>query len=88
MNGKNRSYVMGVAGGYLLYLAYQLFENFHNPEAGMSPAVRVIFIALFVLLGIGLMVYAFRIWKEADREEKAEKEQQKTTVPDDETAMK
>ena len=78
MKGKNRSYVIGVAGGYLLYLAYQLFENFNNPDAGMSQTVRILFIVLFVLIGIGLMVYAFRIWKDADREEKENREKQIT----------
>ena len=83
MNGKNRSYILGIAGGYLLYLAYQLFENWNNPDAGMSQPVRILFIALFVLLGIGLMIYAIHLWKVADREEK-EKEKQ----PDNEDTLK
>lgn len=85
MKGKNRSYILGVAGGYLVYLAYQLYENFNNPDAGMAPAVRILFIALFVLIGIGLMVYAFLLWKKADREERENKEEQ---TPDDENALK
>ena len=86
MNGKNRSYILGIAGGYLLYLAYQLFENRDNPEAGMSQGVRILFIALFVLLGIGLMIYACRIWKIADREEKENSENQ--TAEDDGSTLK
>ena len=86
MNGKNRSYILGIAGGYLIYLAYQLFENLNNPEAGMSPVVRILFISLFVLLGIGLMVYAFRIWKVADREERENKD--KETAEDNTNALK
>ncbi len=76
MNGKNRSYILGVAGGYLVYLAYQLFENRSNPEAGMSPALRILFMSLFTVIGIGLMIYAIRIWKAADREEKDRKEEE------------
>ena len=86
MNAKNRSYILGIAGGYLIYLAYQLFENWNNPDAGMSPGVRILFISLFVLLGIGLMIYAFRLWKAADREEKENKEKQITV--DDGNSLK
>ena len=75
MNGKNRSYLMGVVGGYLIYLAYQLFQSMGDPEAGMSPAARIIFIALFALSGIGLVIYAFRLWAAANREEKEGKEE-------------
>ena len=52
----------------------------------MSPVVRILFISLFVLLGIGLMVYAFRIWKVADREERENKD--KETAEDNTNALK
>ena len=87
MNGKNRSYVLGVAGGYLLYLDYQLYENRNNPEAGMSSAVRILFMILFLLAGIGLMVFAFRLWFKADREEREGKAKEEKK-PENPNALK
>ena len=85
MNGaKNRSYLMGVVGGYLLYLAYQMFEE-RNSESSMSMAVRILFMVFFIIAGIGLMVYAWRIWKIADKAERAKKEE---PVPENKDAMK
>ena len=48
MVGKNRSYLMGIAGGYLLYIAYQLFESRGDQNTTMTPFVRIAFIVFFV----------------------------------------
>ena len=85
MNGKNRSYLLGVVGGYLLYLAYQLFRDRGMEDTTMTPAVRILFIVLFALTGIGLMVFAFRLWKTADRQEKETKE---SKAPEDRESLK
>ena len=74
MNGKNRSYLMGVVGGYLIYLAYTLYQSMGDPEAGMSPAMRIVFIVFFVLAGIALMVYAVILWRKAYLAEKNQKD--------------
>ena len=85
MVGKNRSYLMGIAGGYLLYIAYQLFESRGDQNTTMSPALRIIFIVFFVLAGIGLMVFAFRLWFAAN---KAEKEKKEEAPPESEDSLK
>ncbi len=74
MNGRNRSYIMGVVGGYLIYLAYQLYQD---PEGGMSPAMRILFIILFGLIGIGLLGFAVILWKNGG------KEKEKQEVPEE-----
>ena len=82
---KNRSYLMGVVGGYLLYLAWQLFDDRNNPDSTMAVWLNITFAAFFVIVGIGLMIFAFRIWRIADREER----EGKTEVPPaDEKEMK
>lgn len=83
-SAKNRSYLMGVVGGYLLYLAYQLFEDRDEPGS-MSQAMLIFFTVFFVIAGIILVVYAFRIWIIADRKEREEKEE---AQPEDGNAMK
>ena len=76
MFGKNRSYLMGIAGGYLIYIAYELFANINDQNTTMSPAVRIAFIVFFILVGIGLLVFAFRLWLAADKAEKEKKDEQ------------
>ena len=56
MFGKNRSYLMGIVGGYLIYIAYQLYNSMGDPDAGMSPPVRIIFIVFFTLAGIVMLL--------------------------------
>ena len=75
---------MGVVGGYVLYLAYQLFQDRNTPSS-MSMGLRTFFIAFFAVAGIALVIYAFRIWLIADRKEREEKDD---TQPEDENAMK
>lgn len=82
MNGKNRSYLMGVVGGYLIYQAYQIYQNMNDPDAGMSPAMRILVIILFTMIGLALIVYGVILWKKSDKEE--EKEQ----PPEDKNSMK
>ena len=70
LNGKTRSTLYGVVGAYLVYLAYGLFKEMADPNTTMSPAMRVLFMALFALAGAGLVVYALLLWKRALDEEK------------------
>ena len=71
---KTRSSLLGVAGGYLMYLAYELFRDRGNADTTMTPAARVLFIALFVLAGAGLIVYALHEWRHSGKEEEKPKE--------------
>lgn len=85
MMKKNRSYLMGIVGGYLIYLAYQLYESIGDTNTTMTMPVRIAFIAFFVLAGIGLLVFAFRLWFTTDKEEKENKPEQ---PPENEDSLK
>ena len=85
MGEKNRSYLMGVVGGYLMYIAYELFANRGDQNTTMSPTARILFIVFFTLVGIGLLVFAFRLWFAAD---KAEKEKKDEAPPENENSLK
>ena len=85
MFGKNRSYLMGIAGGYLIYIAYELFANRNDQNTTMSPAARIAFIVFFILVGIGLLVFAFRLWFAGNKAEKEKKDEQ---PPDNENSLK
>lgn len=67
---KTRSSLLGIVAGYLLYLAYQLFQGRDDADTTMTPFARYAFIALFVIAGVSLIAYAWREWKRSGKEEK------------------
>ena len=85
MVGKNRSYLMGIVGGYLIYIAYELCLNRNDQNTTMTPAARIAFIVFFGLVGIALLVFAFRLWVAAN---KAEKEKKDEDPPENENSLK
>ena len=42
-----------IVGGYLIYLAYQMYQN---PDANPRPMVINVFMVLFLVIGIGLLI--------------------------------
>ena len=59
-----RSGIMGVAGGYLLYLAYQLLKNLiDNVPTTMPRWVAILSITVFTGIGVTLVIYALKLWK-------------------------
>ena len=67
---KTRASLYIVVAGYLLYQAYGLYQGRNDPDTTMSPAVMVLFIALFVLAALGLAVFAVYTWRQSAREDK------------------
>ena len=67
-NGRNRSYIFGIVGAYLIYQAYQIYQNMDDPEAGMSRGLCIFFIVFFTLSAVALFVYAVRLWKASGKE--------------------
>lgn len=72
--GKTRSSLLGIVGAYLIYTAYELFQAREDTNTTMTPAVRIIFMVLFAAAGIGLLVYAVRVWKRSAEEEEKQQE--------------
>ncbi len=74
MNGeKTRSCLIGIVGGYLVYLAWQLYQGRNDPETTMTVGMMILFVTLFVIAGVGLMGYAVILWKRGMAEDKEEK---------------
>ena len=67
---KTRASLYIVVAGYLLYQAYGLYQGRNDPDTTMSPAVMVLFIALFVLSAVGLAAFAVYTWRQSAREDK------------------
>ena len=67
-SARSRSALIGIVGAYLLYTAYDLFKGRENPDTTMTRSAMILFIALFVVSGILLLVYAVRLWKAGEKE--------------------
>lgn len=65
-NGKTRSSLLGVVGAYLLYTAWDLWQERGNTDTVMTVSARIVFIALFALAGAALLVYAVYVWKRSE----------------------
>lgn len=71
---------MAIVAAYLLHLAYQLFQGRNDPNTTMAPAVVYLFVALFALAAAGLIVYAWRLWKSAPKEEEPSREENENSL--------
>lgn len=55
---------MAIAGGYVLYLAYELLRSLiDNERTTMPRVVQILAIIFFAAAGISLFVFAWKIWK-------------------------
>lgn len=87
----NRSLLYGLVGGYLLYLAYELLQNrIKNVPSTMAPWLAILFIIFFAGIGIALLVYAWKIWKQGREDQDqnpvdlTEMGAEETTLPEEE----
>ena len=72
---KTRAGLMGIVAGYLLYLAWQLFEGRNDPDTTMTPAAAVLFIAFFVIAAVAVGAYALRLWKRGKKEDEEKQDE-------------
>ena len=64
---------MTVVAAYLIYIAWELFQDQNAPNTSMPPWVAVLFAVLFVGAAGGLLVMAWKLWKKGGEEDKEEK---------------
>ena len=67
-NSKKRSVFYGLAGIYLLYLAYELFGNLAE-VSGMEHTFCIIFSVLFA---VGILFFALRLFQKKEKEDEPE----------------
>ncbi len=71
--------LLALVGGYLLYLAWQLFDKFRTGTQEMPDAAFILSILVFTAGGIGVLVWAFSIWR---RQRAGEKKPEREEQPD------
>ena len=73
-NDKIHAMFMGLGGGYLLYLAYQLLDKFRTGTGEMPDAVFILAITVFAAGGIGILIFALMLYRKSDRDNDQEKD--------------
>ncbi len=68
--------LLAAVGGYILYLAWTLFEKYRDGAGEMPPALNVIAIIVFTLGGLGTWFYAWTVYRKGKETEAEEKEKE------------
>ena len=69
-----------IVGAYLIYLAYQMYQN---PDANSQSMVINVFMVLFLVIGIGLLIFCgwllYQNVKHPQGDDTAKEEQEEST---------
>lgn len=66
-SNSNRSTLLVVVGGYLMYMAYQMVTDTLSGASAMSLTATVILAGIMGLGGLGTIVYGVLVWRAASR---------------------
>ena len=67
-----RSGILVVVGGYVVYMAYDMFRDIASGTADVSPVPAYLAAGALVLGGIGIVLYSLRRWYAAYKAEQAQ----------------
>ena len=59
--------LLTLVGGYLLFIAWNLLDRLNGGSEDMPGWAFILFIAVFALAGLGVLVYAYLVWKKAEK---------------------
>ena len=62
-NNQIHGMLLALVGGYLLYIAYHLFENQTGEAPDLPLVAAVAAIAVFAIAGIGVLFYAWKVYR-------------------------
>ena len=79
-NQNTHAMLLALVGGYVLYIAWQLLDGLLAGRDEMPQAAAIAAIAVFTVGGIGVLCSAWKLWKDAKKQDEKE--------PEDESALK
>ena len=56
-----------LVGGYMLFISWNLLDRLRDGSGDMPGWAFILFIAVFALAGLGVLVYAYFVWKKAEK---------------------
>ena len=59
------SVLLAAVGGYLLYIAWQLFDKYRSQAGEMPPALNILAVVIMTLGGLGTLYYAWTVYRHA-----------------------
>ena len=66
--------LLAAVGGYILYLAWMLFEKYRDQTGEMPPVLNIIAIVVFTLGGFGTLFYAWNVYRKGRKEKPGEED--------------
>ena len=75
-NEKVHSTLLACVGAYVLYMAYQILDNFRNGAQEMPDYLYILVITAMTLGGLGVLYYAWISYRRARNEKKRVNEKQ------------
>ena len=79
LNNRNRAMLLGVAGAYVIYLAYSLLRDYLNGAKGMPGFVFILSIIVLGGGGLATLWYAWKVYRTRNDEEEEEKQKENDT---------
>ena len=72
------SVLLAAVGGYILYIAWNLFDKYRNQAGEMPPALNIVAIVVMTLGGLGTLYYAWTVYRQdrKNEEENTREEEQ------------
>lgn len=72
---KTHSILLAFVGAYILYIVYMLMEKALSGANEMPFWAAIAFSCVFAACGVGVIIYAWRLWSQAKREENSQKDE-------------
>ena len=75
LQNRNRAMLLAVAGGYVIYLAYEIMHNgLQGTETTMPIWTCIFFTVLLGGAGIAVLILAWKVYRTKDPEEQEKQE--------------
>lgn len=87
-NNGAQATLFAVGGGYMIYMAYEIVRNTLNGTSDMSMTVTIITAIIMVICGIGILLYAWHLWKISKAEAAAKAEEARAAAQAEEEAIR
>lgn len=68
MNKATHAMLLALVGAYILYLACMLIQKALKSANEMPVGAAIAFSCVFAVGGVGVLLYAWRLWKQSKKE--------------------